>query len=499
MTPDQVVKFIDALSNSKSCGIDGIPANILKLAKHQLKLPLTWIINTSLRTGKFPRCWKTAKIIPLFKCKGCPMEAKNYRPVSLLSPVSKILECCVVQQIEKHMTSKQLWHPAQNACRGGRSTTTALLQLSEHWMSSVEGKWKTVLMLVDLSAAFDCINSKILKSKLERYNCGSSVTSWVENYMMGRLFCVSVGGKESLLHPIESGVPQGSCLGPLLFIIFTNDMLDLRVSSEACTCPATPSKGMWQPRCHECCPAVAYADDTTIVVTARSEERLEAVLNGALNAYEAYLTANRMVINTGKTEILRTGFRLGSAEEDSLRLEACDAEGNRISPKESCRLLGLILGRNMNWNHHLMEDKGSLHARIRKRLSALKILGKYVKTSRKIILANGLVNSLLVYCVQLWGIGATKKQLRQTQVLQNQTAKWALGWGKGAATSKVLKNIGWLSVTQLVQYHAIMQLWKLARGEYLCLDTGIDWQESRTQGSNWILTAPYRMEFMRRT
>ena len=287
------------------------------------------------------------------------------------------------------MTTKYLWHPAQNAYRVGHNTTTALLQLSEHWLASVEDRWKTALMLVDLSMAFDCINSRILKAKLEKYNCGDSVTSWIENYMEGILFCVSVGGKDSKLHPIVSGVSQGSCLGPLLFIIFTNDMLDLNVSNASGPCQSCPSRGMWRPRCHACCPAVAYVDDTTIVVTSRSNEGLESALNSALKAYESYLTANRMVINTSKTEILRTGFRLGPAVEDNLRLEACDAEGKRIQPKDSCRLLGLILSRGLTWNHHLTEDKAALHTRIRKRLAALRHLGKYVRTARRTILANG--------------------------------------------------------------------------------------------------------------
>ena len=167
VTVDQVKNHIGNLSNSKSTGHDNIDGTILKLAKHQLATPLTWIINMSIKTRKFPRIWKIAKIMPLFKNKGSRLDRKNYRPVSLLSPASKILECCILEQIEDHMSSNKHWHPGQNAYRPGRNTTTALLQLGDMWLHCIEEKMKTVLMLINLSAAFDCIEVNILTKKNE--------------------------------------------------------------------------------------------------------------------------------------------------------------------------------------------------------------------------------------------------------------------------------------------------------------------------------------------
>ena len=172
-------------------------------------------------------------------------------------------------------------------------------------------------------------------------------------------------------------------------------------------------------RCNQCSPAIGYTDDTTAVVSAKTEAELQFKLNFALDAFERYLVSNKMAINPGKTEILRVGYRLGEANCDTLELEATDDDGKHIGPKPSVRLLGISLCRNLTWNCHLRDDKAAVHKRIRTRLSALKCLGRYISPARKLILANGLINSIVVYCIQVWGCSASKNLMKQTQVLQN--------------------------------------------------------------------------------
>ena len=497
VTPEKVGKLIDKLSGSKATGYDGLEAAVIKIAKGHLTQPICWIVNASIRTGKFPRIWKIAKIVPIYKNKGSKLEPKSYRPVSILSPVSKVLECCILEQLESHMTKYHLWHRLQNAYRQGRNTTTALLQLSDGWLDAIERKQRTALMLIDLSAAFDTIDKNLLIEKLALYNCGESVTRWIENYMSARLQYVTVGSKASSLKPLDSGVPQGSCLGPALFIIFTNDMLDIDVKQTRCSCSQSKARGMWTVRCSGCAPAVAYADDTTIVMTADKGEDLKLALDEALKAYEKYLTANRLSINVGKTEILRIGYRLGKAADDNLELEAVDSNGNHIRPPEDCRLLGVRLNRDLKWVSHVQSDEAAILKRITKRLSALKFIGKYIETNRKVVLVNGLINSLIVYAIQLWGIGATKSQLRMTQTAQNQAGKWALGVGRFTSTRKVLARLNWLSVRQLTIFHSLTLLWKQCRGETDFMNEAPDWESSRTKGEDRLKLKPYKMEFRR--
>ena len=211
----------------------------------------------------------------------------------------------------------------------------------------------------------------------------------------------------------------------------------------------------------------------------------------------SYLTANRLSINIGKTEILRVGYRLGKAVDDTLALEAVDSKGDQIRPHEDCRLLGVRLSRDLKWTNHIHTDEAAIMKRITKRLSALKFVGKFIEKSRKVVLANGLINSLIVYGIQLWGIGATKSQLRMIQTLQNQAGKWALGVGRYTSTDKALKRLNWLSVRQLVVFHSLMLLWKQCRCETDFMTDDLNWESSRTMGTERLRSKPYKMEFRR--
>ena len=159
----------------------------------------------------------------------------------------------------------------------------------------------------------------------------------------------------------------------------------------------------------------------------------------------------------------------------------------------------MTLSRNLTWEKHVKEDKASIHKRMRKRLAALRFLGKHISIKRRIILANGLLNSLLVYGIQLWGVGATKRQISQSQSIQAQAARWALGLSRRTSTIKVLSNIGWLSVRQLVTYHSVLLLWKSTRGEGSPFHGQVNWETSCTMGSERIRPAPYRKEFRRKS
>ena len=250
--------------------------------------------------------------------------------------------------------------------------------------------------------------------------------------------------------------------------------------------------------CPGCLPAFAYADDTTIAVGARSNDVLQMTLNRSLEAFEGYLVANGMAINKGKTEVLRMGYRLGPADSDTLKLDAVDSEGEQITTKENCKLLGVTLSRNLSWEDHLKSSKAALHTRLKKRLGALRLIGKYICKDKQNILANGLINSIIVYAIQVWGPNCSKKLIRQTQTLQSQAARWALGVNWRASTEKSLREVKWLSVNQLIGYHALLLLWKSVRGVSL-LERNVNWAVSRTQGRDRIMQEPYKMEFKRKT
>ena len=141
-----------------------------------------------------------------------------------------------------------------------------------------------------------------------------------------------------------------------------------------------------------------------------------------------------------------------------------DSKGKKIKPSEDCRLLGVRLSRDLKWRSHIQSDDAAILKRISKRLGALKFVGRIIERNRRITLANGLINSLIVYAIQLWGLGATKSQIRLMQTVQSQAGKWALNVYRRSSTIKVLNRLGWLSVKQLTIFHYKAALEELQRG-----------------------------------
>ena len=221
--PDEVEKVINSLSNSNTFGLDEIDTYIIKLIKSEILPALTHIVNLSLSSNEFPSAWKKSKIIPLHK-KGDTLNPKNYRPVAIIPIFSKILERMVFNQMVEYISTNQLIHPNHHAYRSGHNTTTALIQLYDGWVESVqEGKLAGVCFL-DMSAAFDIVDHQLLLKKLELYGFNQDMLGWTSSYLADRHQAVSIDGCISRLKLVEHGVPQGSILGPLLYTLFTKEL-----------------------------------------------------------------------------------------------------------------------------------------------------------------------------------------------------------------------------------------------------------------------------------
>jgi hypothetical protein len=224
--PDDVMKIIRDLKNSKSTGTDDIDTKIIKLVAGDILPAVTHIVNLSIREKEFPNLWKLSKVVPLLK-KGDPLVPKNYRPVALLPILSKILEKAVFMQIVDYLDSNHLLHPNHHGCRSGHNTATALIQMYDRWVEDVEEGKLVGVMMIDLSAAFDMVDHSILLKKLHLFGLDEDAVKWMESYLSGRSQSVMIDGCMSPPLRIECGVPQGSILGPLMYILYTNDIPEL--------------------------------------------------------------------------------------------------------------------------------------------------------------------------------------------------------------------------------------------------------------------------------
>ena len=282
------VSEIDILNTCKllkpkmSSGADFISTKLLKEIAPIIITPLHYLINLSMETGYVPNELKLAKIVPVFKDGDCH-DFNNYRPISLLSSQSKLFEKIVAKQLLRFLHVHEIIYKHQYGFRSGHNTSHPVLHLTEKIYNSLNQKpsAKTLTIFIDLKKAFDTVDHKILLAKLEHYGVKNSANHWFKNYLDDREQFVSVHGVESKRTKVTCGVPQGSVLGPLLFLIFINDLPN---ATEFLT--------------------LLFADDTTFQVSGPDLEQMFDLANSELKKAAVWFKANKLTLNVKKTKFM---------------------------------------------------------------------------------------------------------------------------------------------------------------------------------------------------
>ena len=371
VTKAYIKKLLRGLSTSKCSAIDGLDNFCVKIASDVIDEPLHHIITLSIMQEKFPSQWKLSKVIPLHK-KDDISSPENYRPVSILSPLSKILERVMHEQIYRYVTTNKILHENIHGYRRNRSTLTALLKLYERWVSSADEGKISGAVLIDLSAAFDLVSPSILMKKLKIYGFQSSMYEWIESYLTDRFQAVWIDHTMSSYLPCSVGVPQGSILGPLLFMLFVNDLpfiLD--------------------------CGVEIYADDTTLTSANKNSNETSLTLTRNCGKINEWMEANTLKLNAGKTHLLTLGTDIMLDRPEIQLHVSMDRVYLSQSEHNYETLLGCIIQSNLKWTR----QKSDLKRRLSNRIAGVYSIRKAIPLKTLKIICQGWCNSILVYCL----------------------------------------------------------------------------------------------------
>ena len=320
----EVTTIISSLSTSKSSGPNGIPTHILHLLKNDISVTLTKIFNLSLSSGVHPDLLKISKTIPIFK-KGSRLLVSNYRPISLLSNLNKILEKIVHNRVYTFLEDSQSIYSLQFGFRKKHSTNHTLINITENIRRALDDKKFACGVFVDLQKAFDTVNHDILIAKLEHYGIRGTANNWFASYLSNRSQFVSILGFDSSTKSILHGVPQGSVLGPLLFLIYINDLHVAIKHSKV----------------------YHFADDTNLLNIGDSAKQMQKYVNADLKTLYKWLLANKISLNCDKTEVIffhKPGFKVPNIK--------IKMNGIRILPSNHIKYLGLYLDETLNGSFH---------------------------------------------------------------------------------------------------------------------------------------------------
>jgi len=431
ITEDEVTKTIMS-SPDKFCDLDPIPTSILKKCLHVLSPVITNIINLSLSSGTFPDNFKYSIIKPLLKKSNLDKESlSNYRPVSNLSFISKLTEKLVKTQLTEHLNNHSLFNSHQSAYTKSHSTETVLLSLHDHLVQSMGHQKVTGLCLLDLSAAFDTIDHQILLDRLSSwFGITGTALSWVHSYLTSRNFSVSANKQISPPSPVSYGVPQGSVLGPLLFIMYTTPLSHL-IKQQSLN--------------HH-----LYADDTQLYITINPTDfqYASSVLSTTFLAISKWMSANMLALNPSKTEFLLIGTtqQLQKVSDTTLTLTSDTV----LTPANSAKNLGFIFDTHLSYHAHITAITKSCFLHIRD-LRRIRPCLDYTTATN---IATSLVQSKLDYCNSLY-IGLPKSELNRLQNIQNTLARVVANKRRQEHITPTLKSLHWLRIPERINYKVL--------------------------------------------
>ena len=432
---ETVIEYLRSLPQKKAAGCDNMPARLVHEAAHIIGPSITKIINHSILTSAIPVEWKRARISPVYK-GGNKMQINNYRPISVLPVLSKVLERIVHAQLSYHLETNNLLPPQQSGFRPGYSTMSLLLKLLSDWMTAIDKGCYVGAVFLDLRKAFDTVNHGILLDNLHDVGVNSRSLCWFQNYLADRKQSVMLGNVMSSFKQITCGVPQGSILGPLLFSIYVRDL---------------PGQAVH-------CGVSQFADDTAVHAASSSILEIEHRLNDDLGQTARWLRSKKLHINAIKTQVVLFGSRRALSKNPELNISL---EGGRLQQVNCVKYLGVMLDNILSWNAHVDHLQ-------RKTNRIVKMLRRLRYTVPSCVIQNiymAIVLPSMDYCDVVWS-GCTKTIAKKLEVVQNNAARAILGAPYRSSATVLRTQLGWVTLETRRELNTAVWV-------YRCLKPGV--------------------------
>ena len=446
--PDEIISLIRKINPNKATGSDGISGQMLLLCDDSVSLPLYIIFANILSTQIYPDMWKLANVTPIFK-KGDKQLIKNYRPISLLPICGKILEKIVFNNLYNYLNKNNLITKNQSGFRPGDSTTNQLLYLVDEIHKAFDSteSHEVRAVFLDISKAFDKVWHEGLIFKLEQNGITGSVLKLIKNYLSGRKQRVVLNNNNSEYSKIESGVPQGSVLGPLLFLIYIND-LEKNIKSNI----------------------KFFADDTMLFSVVKNPDISANDLNHDLDIIHNWAHQWKLEFNPDPskqaTEIIFSCKKRNPCHPQIF------FNGSAVAKVEDHKHLGLVLDTSLSFGKHLHEKV----IKAKKNLGVIKHLSRFLPLKTLCQMYKALVRSHLDYCDIIYHIPPRDTQfgvvlnalMEKVERIQYQAALAITGAWQGSNRSKLYEELGWETLSCRRWFRRIQHIHKIVSNKTPC-------------------------------
>ena len=417
---EELISIIKSMKNVGS-GFDNINARIFKLTYTSILNALVHLINVCICQGTFPKPFKIAIIKPVHKA-GDKTLLNNYRPISILPYLSKILEKIIYIRLMTHFNDNNILCDNQFGFRNGHSTYMPILLLQDQVTKGFEQNLISCGIFLDLKKAFDTVDHDILCKKIQAYGITGNFLSMIHSYLSDRYQCVKFKDNISSLKEVSVGVPQGSILGPLLFIIFINDF------------PYISNK--FTP--------LLYADDTTLVFQAKSSSELQSKLNEELPKICKWLQANKLCLNTNKTY-----YQIFNNTKSDVKLEIRMNE-TIIRETQTVKYLGILIDNDLKWNTHISHVSNI----VSRNIGIISRSRHFLTEKHRYLLYNALIFPYLNYCCCVWG-NSSKTSLTRLYNLQKKIVRIIADQPRLAHTGPIFAKLNILKLEDIAKHQII--------------------------------------------